>query len=111
MAAPAFVDHPADPNPHPGTPPRVMTESPEELVELHRLCREGWLYEVEAWIKAGRQLQLAWKGPHGCRFPTALTITKETDRTAAPKSTFPSAGPTGPTCQTVRVAIIRIRRA
>jgi hypothetical protein len=33
---------------------------------------------VEAWIKAGRPLQLAWQGPHGRRFPTALTIAMDT---------------------------------
>ncbi len=36
-----------------------MTSEPEKLAELHRLCREGRLYDVERWIKFGRPLQLA----------------------------------------------------
>lgn len=31
----------------------------EVLTELHRLCREGRLYDVERWIQDGRPLQLA----------------------------------------------------
>jgi hypothetical protein len=78
MAMPTFVDPRTDPTPRPGTPRAVVTESHEELVELHRLCREGRLYEAEAWIRAGRPLQLVWSGPHGRRFPTALTIAMDT---------------------------------
>ena len=110
MAMPTFVDPRTDPTPHPGTPPAVTTESADELVELHRLCREGRLYEVEAWITAGRPLQLAWHGPPGRRFPTALTIARETDRAAAPKGQFLSGCTTVIPCQTVRVATIRRRR-
>jgi hypothetical protein len=66
MPMPIFVDSRTDPTPRPDTPLAATTESPDELVELHRLCREGRLYEVEAWIKAGRPLQLAWQGgPQG----------------------------------------------
>src|SRR5512139_246037 len=78
MAMPTFIDPRIDPTPRPGTAPAVVTESPDELVELHRLCREGRLYEVEVWIKAGRPLQLAWSGLPGRRFPTALTIAMDT---------------------------------
>ncbi len=39
------------------------TDDPNDLVELHRLCRESRIYEVERWIAAGRPLQLA----HGTR--------------------------------------------
>jgi hypothetical protein len=78
MAMPTFVDPRTDPTPRPGIPSAAVTESPDELVDLHRLCREGRLYEVEAWIRLGRPLQLAWQGPHGRRFPTALTIAIET---------------------------------
>jgi len=53
MAMPTFVDPRIEPTPHPGTPPAVVTDSPDELIDLHRLCREGRLYDVEAWIKAG----------------------------------------------------------
>jgi hypothetical protein len=78
MAMPAFVDPRTDPNPRPGTPPAVVTDSPDQLAELHRLCREGRLYDVEDWIKADRPLQLSGQGPHGQRFPTALTIALDT---------------------------------
>src|SRR5947208_1999454 len=36
-----------------------VTTNPEDLAELHRLCREGRLYDVERWIRAGRPLQIA----------------------------------------------------
>ena len=42
-----FID-PRD-NPTPGTnrPPARTTTEPEDLAELHRLCREGRVYDVE----------------------------------------------------------------
>src|SRR5688572_487697 len=39
-------------------PAQRMATSQEELRELFLLCRQGRLYEVEAWIKDGRPLQL-----------------------------------------------------
>src|SRR5712691_6057481 len=55
----AFID-PRDalaPGAH-KSPARTATE-PGELAELHRLCREGRLYEVERWIRIGRPVQIA----------------------------------------------------
>jgi hypothetical protein len=34
------------------------TTKPEELAELHSLCRDGRLYDVERWISHGRPLQV-----------------------------------------------------
>lgn len=42
----------------PHLPPRV-TQNPEALIELHRFCKDGRLYDVEDWITAGRPLQVA----------------------------------------------------
>jgi hypothetical protein len=56
----------------------AVADSPDELADLHRLCREGRLYDVEAWIKAGHPLQLSGEGVYGRRFPTALTIAMDT---------------------------------
>ncbi len=64
----------------PGRPPGpVATASAGDLDELCRLCREGRLYEVEAWIKAGQPLQAPVDSrPRGRRLPTALQIALET---------------------------------
>jgi len=35
------------------------TEAVQELAELHGLCQEGRLYEIERWIQEGRPLQVA----------------------------------------------------
>lgn len=45
-------------------PPRAPTVS--EILELLRLCREGRIYEVERWIRAGKPLQ-AIDYRHGAR--------------------------------------------
>src|SRR5262245_45400816 len=45
--------------PSPPPLPPLQTRDPEALQELHRLCREGRLFEVDAWITAGRPVQLA----------------------------------------------------
>lgn len=37
---------------------RTLSDSPEELRSLLRLCREGRLYDVEHWIADVRSLQL-----------------------------------------------------
>jgi len=40
--------------------PRARTTTAlKELEELHTLCRQGRLYDVERWIRAGRPLQIA----------------------------------------------------
>ena len=54
-----FVDPRSDPDPKAPKPPPRTTTDPDELAELHRLCREGRLYDVERWIRAGKPLQMA----------------------------------------------------
>jgi ankyrin repeat protein len=55
----AFVDPRDDLHPGASNPPARTTTELEKLAELHRLCREGRLYDVERWIRAGRPLQIA----------------------------------------------------
>lgn len=62
-----FVDPRTDPNPAAGKPPPHTTEDPELLEELHRLCREGRLYDVERWIAGTRPLQPAEPPTGGAR--------------------------------------------
>ncbi|WP_447985465.1 ankyrin repeat domain-containing protein [Nitrospira sp. Nam74] len=74
--------HTTDEAPKPSfiSPPlRQLAASPEALKELHRLCREGRLYEVERWITEGKPLQLA-VGPlqKSARGKTTLEIAIET---------------------------------
>jgi hypothetical protein len=45
-----FVDPRSNPDPSAGRPSVRLTDDPEELEELRRLCREGRLYKVECWI-------------------------------------------------------------
>lgn len=54
----SFVDPRGDPDPRHPRPPARFTTDPDELADLHRYCREGRLYDVERWIRAGRPLQL-----------------------------------------------------
>ena len=49
-----------------------------ELRELHRLCKEGKLYEVEDWIRQGRPLQGGPPARPHWRYRTALEIALET---------------------------------
>jgi hypothetical protein len=56
-----------------------LTHSLEHLKPLHRLCREGRLYDVERWIADGKPLQLTPETvPKGTRPKTALQIALET---------------------------------
>lgn len=58
----AFVDPRTDSSPRATRLPPRTTADPDELRELHELCREGRLYDVEDWIRSGRPVQLE-KGP------------------------------------------------
>jgi hypothetical protein len=74
-----FVDPRTHPQPSGRSAGPGLAPSPEDLESLHRLCGEGRLYEVEAWIMAGQPLQLAPEGrQQGRRLPTALEIALET---------------------------------
>src|SRR5689334_876759 len=53
-----FIDPRSNPNLL-EPPPRRTTADPGALAELHRLCREGRLYEIEDWIRADRPLQIS----------------------------------------------------
>src|SRR5437870_4913561 len=75
----AFIDPRDDPAPDANGPPGRTTTQPEELAELHRLCREGRVYDVERWIRAGRPLQLAQGTPvNRARVTSALEIAVQT---------------------------------
>jgi hypothetical protein len=56
-------------------PPARTAADPAELAELHRLCREGRLYDVERWIRAGRPVQIVQGTPvKRARVASALEI-------------------------------------
>jgi hypothetical protein len=62
-----------------------LTHSLEHLKPLHRLCREGRLYDVERWIADGMPLQLTPEAvPKGTRPKTALQIALETGQHSLP---------------------------
>jgi hypothetical protein len=80
---PKFVDPRT--HPQPGIRPSVsgLAESLDQVADLYRFCREGWIYEIEDWIKAGRPMQLALEArPRGRRIPTALEIALDTGQQA-----------------------------
>ena len=56
----------------------VVTSAVGDLAELHQLCREGRLYEVEAWIRKGRPLQLTPEAERSQHYKSALQIALET---------------------------------
>lgn len=69
-----FVDPRTAPQPSsPSRAPRT-TSDPADVEELHLLCKQGRLYEVERWIAEGRPLQLAGETSHGRRRRTTLEI-------------------------------------
>jgi hypothetical protein len=75
-----FVDPRTHPKPSPLTPAPRTTNDPAELNELHRLCREGRLYDVERWIRSRLPLQVA-RGVtvKGRRLTSALEIALEAE--------------------------------
>ena len=73
----SFVDPRLNPPPPDRRSAPSLAASLDDLEPLHQLCREGKLYEVEHWIKAGRSLQVH-RGVPGYRGPTALQIALET---------------------------------
>lgn len=54
----AFVDPRSRPSPQAKKPRQRPAGDPDELAALHRLCKEGRLYEIEEWIRSGRPLQV-----------------------------------------------------
>ena len=55
----SFVNPRSHPTPRASRAPCPTTSDPDQLVELHRHCREGRLYDVENWVRSGRPLQTA----------------------------------------------------
>ena len=55
MAMEAFVDPRGDPNTQMTEAVARTTNEPSALSELHCLCRDNRLYDVERWIQAGRR--------------------------------------------------------
>lgn len=73
-----FVDPRANPKPPAQRSVPLVAESLDEVEDLHRLCGEGRIYDIETWIKAGRPVQLAPEArPRGRRISTALQIALE----------------------------------
>ena len=58
-----FVDPRSDPDPSAPKPPPRTTDDPDDLAELHRLCREDRPYDVERWIAAGKPPQMVEHAP------------------------------------------------
>ncbi len=73
----SFVDPRTHPQPPAVLATRELAASLDQIEGLHQLCRQGRLYEVEDWIKAGRPLQLQTGAP-GRRAETALQIALKT---------------------------------
>lgn len=75
-----------DPREFPDPPLRVQPRPPApdvtELLDLLRLCREGRVYEVEAWIKSGRPLQAIdyRHGKQSHRLASPLRVAIETEQ-------------------------------
>lgn len=75
---PVFIDPREDPLPDGNRPRAPTTRDRDELTELLQLCREGRLYEIEQWIRAGRPLQLKDAPPaKGRHIPSPLEIALE----------------------------------
>jgi hypothetical protein len=73
----SFVDPRLNPQPSERSSGPELAASRDQVEALHQFCREGRLYDVENWIKAGRPLQVQVGAP-GHRMPTALQIAMET---------------------------------
>lgn len=71
---PTFVDPRSHPDPGTPRPPARFTGDAAELKELHRLCRDGRLYDVERWIRDGHPLQLAPDTPIAPRRRTRTAL-------------------------------------
>src|SRR6266550_5292936 len=71
----AFIDPRDDPAADTNRPPARIAREPEDVAELHRLCRAGRLYDVERWIRDGHPLQIAQGTPvKRARATSALEI-------------------------------------
>ena len=79
MPIAAFSDPRADAKVGAAKPSARTTTDPGALTELHQLCRDGRLYDVERWIRAGRPLQVV-QGitVKGRRLTSALEIALDT---------------------------------
>lgn len=74
----SFIDPRTNPGPRAPRPRARFAGEAAELEELHRLFREGRLYDVERWIQADRPLQLQAVSPYESRrVRTALEIALE----------------------------------
>jgi hypothetical protein len=69
---PRFVDLGKGPSKSEAPPHPWTTAEPGDLAELHRLCRESRIYDVERWIAAGNPLsarrRIGFEGANDLRF-------------------------------------------
>jgi ankyrin repeat protein len=72
-----FVDPRIEIGPTVAKPLPRIANHVDELAELHLVCRDGRLYDVERWIANGRPLQVAHEVANG-RATSALQIALET---------------------------------
>src|SRR4051794_31324997 len=76
-----FIDPRVDRSPTVAKPLPRTTRQADDLTELHALCRDGRLYDVERWIASGRPLQTAQEAANGranrlrCRSPSKQETT------------------------------------
>jgi ankyrin repeat protein len=72
-----FLDPRTEPAPSSNRSARPFAETADDLTELHALCRDSRLYDVERWIASNRPLQLARSASHR-RVQSALETAIET---------------------------------
>jgi hypothetical protein len=72
-----FVDPRESPLKSKATVSARTTDEPTALTELHRLCRENRIYDVERWIAAGNPLQMAAGSERKGQTTSALEIALE----------------------------------
>jgi len=73
-----FVDPREGPTRSKATPRARTTTEAASLAELHRLCRENRIYDVERWIAAENPLQIAAASEQKGQTTSALEIALET---------------------------------
>lgn len=76
MTDTGFVDPRTRPAVGRAPAPRI-TSTPDDLADLHDLCRAGRLYDVEEWVRSGFPLQMDPDVPRPRRWTSALELALE----------------------------------